>query len=115
MDETKHYKQDEICRKIKNKLREEIAQDKISERHIEECLPSKYKRKYRKSELNYANLLAIANNLREKILEEKQPHSDHPGANAISKNSSKPIKDDFQDNVRKWARIMEKLLAKNAS
>ena len=107
-------KAEEFGRKIKNELREEIVQRKISERSIEGCLPSKYKRNYMRSEVNYTNLLAIANTLQEKILKEKQPDSGHPGAKAISKNSPKPIKDDFQENVRKWAKITEKLLAKRA-
>jgi hypothetical protein len=46
MDESKHYKRDAICRIIKNELREEIVQGKISERCIEGILPRKYKRKY---------------------------------------------------------------------
>jgi hypothetical protein len=49
MDETKHCKQDEICRKIKLKLREQIIKGKITERWIEDCLPKEYKRKYQQS------------------------------------------------------------------
>jgi DNA polymerase III delta prime subunit len=67
LDETKHYKQDEICRKIKNELRKEIVQRNISERCIEGCLSSKYKRKYIRSEVSSVSSPDYQNDVHELI------------------------------------------------
>lgn len=56
LDEEHVVKQDEICRKIKELLKDKIQETKISEGWIEECLPTEYKRKYEakpKSQLNH--------------------------------------------------------------
>lgn len=117
MDETKHFKQDEICRKIKNELREEIAQDKISERCIEGCLPSKYKRKYIRSELNSvsenAKPLAIVDTQRGKTVEEERLLSIHQGASSISEDGSKAIKKDYQNEVRELRDAIDERLLRD--
>src|SRR5215831_18720418 len=56
LDEDHIVKQDQICRKIKEFLKDKIQERKISEGWIEECLPTEYKRKYKckpKSQLNH--------------------------------------------------------------
>jgi hypothetical protein len=56
LDEDHVVKQDQICRKIKEFLKDKIQERKISEGWIEECLPTEYKRKYKgkpKSQLNH--------------------------------------------------------------
>jgi len=52
LDETKECKQSQICRKIKEMLKDKIHEGKITGKWIEECLPQEYKRKYAKSELS---------------------------------------------------------------
>ena len=52
LDETKQYEQTQICRKIKQMLKDKIDEGKITGKWIEECLPQEYKRKYAKSELS---------------------------------------------------------------
>jgi hypothetical protein len=55
LDETKQCKQrSQICRKIKEMLKDKIAEGKITAKWIEECLPQEYKRRYNniKSELS---------------------------------------------------------------
>jgi hypothetical protein len=57
LDETKQCKKrSQICRKIKEMLKEKIAEGKITAKWIEECLPQEYKRRYNnnniKSELS---------------------------------------------------------------
>jgi hypothetical protein len=52
LDETKQSEQTQICRKIKEMLKDKIKEGKITGRWIEECLPQEYKRKYAKSELS---------------------------------------------------------------
>lgn len=51
-DETKIYKRNQICRKIKKKLQDKIKEGKITEKWIEDSLPHEYKRKYTKSEVS---------------------------------------------------------------
>jgi hypothetical protein len=46
LDENKICKQDTISQVIKEILKEEISKGKISERYIENCLPTEYKRKH---------------------------------------------------------------------
>lgn len=49
---TKQYEQSQICRKIKQCLKDKITEGKITQKWIEECLPQDYKRKYTKSEVS---------------------------------------------------------------
>jgi len=46
LDENKICKQEIVCQAIKEILKEKIADGKISERYIEGCLPTEYKRKH---------------------------------------------------------------------
>ena len=46
LDENKICKQEIICQAIKEILKEKIIEGKISERYIESCLPTEYKRKH---------------------------------------------------------------------
>ena len=46
LDEEQICKQETICQTIKEILKEKIAEGKISERYIESCLPTEYKRKH---------------------------------------------------------------------
>ena len=61
LDETKRCEQCEICRKIKEILRDKIKEGKISEKWIAECLPQEYKRKYSKRELSSLSTNAKSN------------------------------------------------------
>ena len=51
LDETKECKQSQICRKIKEMLKDKIHEGKITGKWIERCLPQEYRRRYAKSEL----------------------------------------------------------------
>ena len=52
LDETRQCEETQICRKIKQMLKDKINKGKITGKWIEECLPQEYKRKYAKSELS---------------------------------------------------------------
>jgi hypothetical protein len=52
LDESKRCEQGQICKRIKEILKDKIQERKITEKWIEECLPNEYKRKYVKSELS---------------------------------------------------------------
>ena len=66
LDETNELEQRYVCRKIKEILKDKIAEGKITEKWIEETLPPEYKRKYTKSELHSLS----RNDDKEKILVE---------------------------------------------
>lgn len=46
LDESKQCERDQVSRKIKEILKDEIREAKITAKWIEECLPPEYKRKY---------------------------------------------------------------------
>jgi len=52
LDETRQCEETQICRKIKEMLKDKINEGKITGKWVEECLPQEYKRKYAKSELS---------------------------------------------------------------
>lgn len=108
MDETKQCKQDEICRKIKYELNEEIRQGKITGRWIEECLPAEYKRGYTKSEVsslsgNSELLLGGTTGLK------KDSGSNDQKATAISENdwSTEDILSEYEKAVEKQSPYTE--------
>ena len=59
-----------ICTKIKEILEDKIREGKITERWIEECLPSEYKRSYTKSELS-------SQLKKEKVRAKNKPEDEH--------------------------------------
>jgi hypothetical protein len=59
LDETKQCKErSQICRKIKEMLKEKIAEGKITAKWIEECLPREYKRRYNNNNNNIKSELS---------------------------------------------------------
>jgi hypothetical protein len=52
MYQNKLCEESQICRRIKDSLKDKIKEGKISKKWIEECLPQEYKRKYTKSEVS---------------------------------------------------------------
>ena len=66
LDDTGQLKQNKICKKIKDLLRDKIKERKITGKWIEKCLPQKYKQKYTKSEL--CSLSQNSNKLKEDVV-----------------------------------------------
>jgi hypothetical protein len=52
LEETRQCEETQICRKIKEMLKDKINEGRITGKWVEECLPQEYKRKYAKSELS---------------------------------------------------------------
>jgi hypothetical protein len=79
LDENKICKQETICQAIKEILKEKISEGKISERYIESCLPTGYKRKH----------------IRKKIIETEQISlsQSNKGASLIQKDESNNTSD----------------------
>lgn len=114
MDETKQFRQDEICRKIKNELKEKIAQGKISEKWIEECLPKEYKRRYTKSELSSLSssgeLLSVVDTQGGSSDGEKASVNSRQEAYTVSINDSRSTDDSSQDLLCELVNELEKRL-----
>jgi hypothetical protein len=62
LDENKICKQEIICQAIKEILKEKIAEDKISERYIESCLPTEYKRKHIRKKIIESEICSVSQN-----------------------------------------------------
>jgi hypothetical protein len=114
MDETKQCRRDEICRKIKNELKEKIAQGKISEKWIEECLPKEYKRRYTKSELSSLSssgeLLSVVDTQGGSSDGGKGSVNSRQEAYPVSINDSRSTDDSSQDLLCELANELEKHL-----
>lgn len=82
LDETKQCEQGQICKRIKEILKDELKKGKISEKWIEKCLPKEYKRNYVKSELSSLS------NSPEKILVSSQGET-------ITEPKAEPAKDNI--------------------
>jgi hypothetical protein len=52
LSQEEKYERSSICARIKEMLEDKVREGKITERWIEECLPSEYKRSYAKCELS---------------------------------------------------------------
>jgi hypothetical protein len=64
LDEEQICKQENICQTIKEILKEKIYEGKISERHIESCLPIEYKRKHiRKKSIETEQISVLQKNI----------------------------------------------------
>ena len=73
LDEEQICKQENICQTIKEILKEKIAEGKISERHIESCLPIEYKRKHnRKKIIETEQISVLQKNNQEYIFNSKR-------------------------------------------
>src|SRR5688500_6014951 len=62
LDEEQICKQETICQAIKEIIKEKIAEDKISERYIESCLPTEYKRKHIRKRIIESEICSVTQN-----------------------------------------------------
>ena len=62
LDENKICKQEIVCQAIKEILKEKIADGKISERYIESCLPTEYKRKHIRKKIIESEQISVSQN-----------------------------------------------------
>ena len=60
LDEEQICKQENICQTIKEILKEKIAEGKISERYIESCLPTEYKRKHIRKKIIESEICSVS-------------------------------------------------------
>ena len=62
LDENKICKQEIICQAIKEILKDKISEGKISERYIESCLPTEYKRKHNRKKIIETEQISVSQN-----------------------------------------------------
>jgi hypothetical protein len=86
LDETKRCEQSQICRIIKEILRDKIKEGKITEKWIEECLPQEYKRRYAKSEVSSLSKQAKRNTETEELKNRDQILVDAQGRKSVLTN-----------------------------
>ena len=60
LDENKICKQEIICQAIKEILKEKISEGKISERYIESCLPTEYKREHNRKKIIETEQISVS-------------------------------------------------------
>lgn len=104
LDENRQCRHAEICRKIKNELKDEINQGKISVKWIEECLPREYKRRYTKCQVisnsSSGNLVTIVDGQVGSTLKREDPINNSQEAIAVSQNGVNSISNDDIENLR---------------
>jgi hypothetical protein len=80
LDEEQICKQEIICQAIKEILKEKISEGKISERYIESCLPTEYKRKHIRKKIIQTEQISVSqSNQGASLIQKDEPNnkSDH--------------------------------------
>ena len=72
LDEEQICKQENICQTIKEILKEKIAEGKISERYIESCLPTEYKRKHIRKKIIETEICSVSHKIIKRIFNSKR-------------------------------------------
>ncbi len=86
-DEGHICERNQICRRIKDILKDKIKQGHITDKWIEDCLPVEYKRKYTKSEVT--SLSKKAKKLQEMVVDNSgKVHAELVSPNGLQKEQS---------------------------
>ena len=96
LDENKLCKQETICQTIKEILKEKIAEGKISERYIESCLPTEYKRKHSSKKIIETEICSVSqkNNQGASLIQKDEPNNN-------SDLENRPIEAQFNNKPTK--------------
>jgi polyhydroxyalkanoate synthesis regulator phasin len=91
LDEGHKCERNQICRRIKDILRDKIRQGHITGKWVEDCLPAEYKRKYTKSEVT--SLSKKAKKLQEMVVDNSgKVHAELVSPNGLQKEQSENIR-----------------------
>jgi hypothetical protein len=74
LDENKICKQEIVCQAIKEILKEKIDEGKISERYIETCLPTEYKRKHIRKKIIETEQISVSQNKSPSVIQKDNFH-----------------------------------------
>ena len=97
LDENKICKQDTISQAIKEILKEKIADGKISERYIESCLPTEYKRKHIRKKIIKTEQISVSqkSNRGVSLIQRDEPN------NNSNNLENRPIEVQFNNKLTK--------------
>ena len=94
LDENKICKQDIICQSIKEILKEKIDEGKISERYIESCLPTEYKRKHIRKKIIETEICSVSQNKSPSVIQKDE-------SNNNSNLENRNIEPQYNNNLTK--------------
>jgi hypothetical protein len=77
LDENKICKQEIVCQAIKEILKEKISEGKISERYIESCLPTEYKRKHIRKKIIESEQISVSQNKSISLIQKDESNNHH--------------------------------------
>lgn len=77
LDENKICKQEIICQAIKEILKEKVSEGKISERYIESCLPTEYKRKHIRKKIIETEQISVSQNKSISLIQNDESNKHH--------------------------------------
>ena len=99
LDENKLCKQETICQTIKEILKEKIAEGKISERYIEGCLSTEYKRKHIRKKSIETEICSVSqkSNQGASLIQKDEPNNN----SNYMKLENRPIEAQFNNNITK--------------
>ncbi|HET9806798.1 MAG TPA: hypothetical protein VFP49_07805 [Nitrososphaeraceae archaeon] len=98
LDEKQICKQETICQSIKEILKEKIDEGKISERYIESCLPTEYKRRHIKKKIIETEQISVSQSNQGASLIQKDESNNN--SNYIKVENS-PIEVQFNNKLTK--------------
>jgi hypothetical protein len=106
LDENKICKQEIVCQAIKEILKEKISEGKISERYIESCLPTEYKRKHIRKKIIETEQISVSQNKSISLIQKDESNNHHdyinlerdsePQYNNITNTLPKPDNEEFE-------------------
>jgi hypothetical protein len=97
LDEEQICKQETICQAIKEILKEKIAEDKISERYIESCLPTEYKRKHIRKKIIESEICSVTQNKSAALIKKDESNNNIDYINLENRN----IEPQYNNNITK--------------
>jgi hypothetical protein len=98
LDEEQICKQENICQVIKEILNEKIAEGKISERYIESCLPTEYKRKHIRKKSIETEQISVSQKSNQSA---SLIQTDEPNNNSDYIKAERPIEAQFNNKLTK--------------
>jgi hypothetical protein len=101
LDEEQICKQETICQIIKEILKEKIAEGKISERYIESCLPTEYKRKHIRKKIIESEICSVSHNKNASLIQKDESTNDSEYINLENRHSEPQFNNKLTKNPPK--------------
>ncbi len=103
LDENKICKQETICQAIKEILKEKISEGKISERYIESCLPTEYKRKHIRKKIIETEQISVSqkNNQSTSLIQKDEPNNNSDYINLENRHIEPQYNNKLTKNLSK--------------